>query len=100
LREEGFQARVGGIAFAPIGPKAKAAVLYFRHELKLPCLKVKAAMDKLVGLEFVPSREPSEAFAFERLGGAHQNHHAERSLRSLVFFLRKVCPGTLRRTNG
>jgi len=54
-RRQVAQAPAGGIAFAPIGPKAKAAALYLRHELKLPYRKVKAAMDKLFGLEFVPA---------------------------------------------
>lgn len=54
-RRQVAQAPEGGIAFAPIGPKAKAAALYLRHELKLPYRKVKAAMGKLFGMEFVPA---------------------------------------------
>lgn len=54
-RRQVAQAPEGGIAFAPIGPKAKAAALYLRHEMKLPYRKVKAAMEKLFGLSFVPA---------------------------------------------
>jgi transposase len=54
-RRQVAQAAEGGIAFAPIGPKAKAAALYLRHEMKLPYRKVKEAMEKLFGLSFVPA---------------------------------------------
>ena len=43
------------IPFAPIGPNAKAAALFLRHELKLPYRKVSMAMDTLFGLGFVPA---------------------------------------------
>ena len=43
------------IPFAPIGPNAKAAALYLRHELKLPYRKIQQAMSTLFGLDFVPA---------------------------------------------
>lgn len=43
------------IPFAPIGPNAKAAALFLRHELKLPYRKISMAMDTLFGLGFVPA---------------------------------------------
>ena len=43
------------IPFAPIGPNAKTAALFLRHELKLPYRKIAMAMDTLFGLGFVPA---------------------------------------------
>lgn len=43
------------IPFAPIGPNAKTAALFLRHELKLPYRKIALAMDTLFGLDFVPA---------------------------------------------
>lgn len=43
------------LPFAPIGPNAKAAALYLRHELKLPYRKIQQAMSTLFGLDFVPA---------------------------------------------
>ncbi len=43
------------LPFAPIGPNAKAAALYLRHELKLPYRKIQHLMSTLFGLEFVPA---------------------------------------------
>jgi hypothetical protein len=54
-RRQVAQAPEGGIAFAPIGPKAKATALYLRHDLKLTYREVKTAMSKLFGLDFVPA---------------------------------------------
>lgn len=50
------------IPFAPIGPNAKAAALFLRHELKLPYRKISMAMDTLFGLGFVPA----STLGFER----------------------------------
>jgi len=43
------------IPFAPIGPNAKTAALFLRHELKLPYRKISMAMETLFGLGFVPA---------------------------------------------
>ena len=43
----------GELPFAPIGPNAKAAALYLRHELKLPYRKIQQAISTLFGLDFV-----------------------------------------------
>ncbi len=43
------------LPFAPIGPNAKAAALYLRHELRLPYRKIQEAMSTLFGLDFVPA---------------------------------------------
>ncbi len=45
----------GELAFAPIGPGAKAAALYLRHEIKLPYRKIQELMGTLFGLDFVPA---------------------------------------------
>ena len=45
----------GELAFAPIGPRAKAAALYLRHEIKLPYRKIQELMSTLFGLRFVPA---------------------------------------------
>lgn len=52
----------GELPFAPIGPRAKAAALYLRHEMKLPYRKIRQAMGALFGLEFVPA----SALGFEK----------------------------------
>jgi len=43
------------LPFAPIGPAAKAAALYLRHETKLPYRKIQNLMSDLFGLDFVPA---------------------------------------------
>ena len=43
------------IPFAPIGPNAKTAALFLRHELKLLYRKIAMAMETLFGLGFVPA---------------------------------------------
>jgi transposase len=43
----------GELPFAPIGPTAKAAALYLRHETKLPYRKLQKLMSDLLGLDFV-----------------------------------------------
>ncbi len=43
------------LPFAPIGPNAKAASLYLRHELKLPYRKIQDLMRTLFGIDFVPA---------------------------------------------
>jgi transposase len=46
----------GGILLdAPIGPNAKAAALYLRHELRLPLRKITTMMSTLFGIDFVPA---------------------------------------------
>jgi len=50
------------IPFAPIGPNAKAAALYMRHDLKLPYRKIQQVMSTLFGLDFVPA----SALGFEK----------------------------------
>ena len=45
----------GELPFAPIGPRAKAAALYLRHQMKLPYRKIQAALSDLFGLDFVPA---------------------------------------------
>ena len=50
-----FQKLEGELAFAPIGPEAKAAALYLRHEVKLPYRKIQQVMGMLFGLDFVPA---------------------------------------------
>ena len=42
------------LPFAPIGSNTKAAVLYLRHELKLPYRKIQHLMSTLFGLDFRP----------------------------------------------
>jgi transposase len=44
-----------GLPFAPIGPAAKAAALYLRHQIKLPYRKIQQLMSTLFGLDFVPA---------------------------------------------
>ena len=45
----------GALPFAPIGPAAKAAALYLRHQIKLPYRKIQQVMSTLFGLDFVPA---------------------------------------------
>lgn len=45
----------GELPDAPIGPNAKAAALYLRHELKLSYRKIQTAMATLFGIDFVPA---------------------------------------------
>ena len=40
---------------APIGPNAKTAALYLRHELHLPLRKITVLMSTLFGIDFVPA---------------------------------------------
>ena len=54
-RRQVIQPLEGELPFAPIGPRAKAAALYLRHEMKLPYRKIQEAMSALFGLDFVPS---------------------------------------------
>jgi transposase len=54
-RRQVFRRLEGELPFAPIGPRAKAAALYLRHELKLPYRKIRDAMGTLFGLDFVPA---------------------------------------------
>jgi hypothetical protein len=54
-RRQVIQTLENEIPFAPIGPNAKTAALYLRHELKLPYRKVAMAMETLFGLGFVPA---------------------------------------------
>ena len=43
------------LPFAPIGPNAKAAALYLRHQIKLPYRKIQQLMHTLFGLDVVPA---------------------------------------------
>ena len=43
------------LSFAPIGPKAKAAGLYLRDEIKLPCRKISELMSTRFDLDFAPA---------------------------------------------
>ena len=54
-RKQVIQTLENEIPFAPIGPNAKTAALFLRHELKLPYRKIALAMDTLFGLGFVPA---------------------------------------------
>jgi transposase len=54
-RRQVFEKLEGELAFAPIGPEAKAAALFLRHEIKLPYRKVQQVMSTLFGLDFVPA---------------------------------------------
>ena len=45
----------GELPHAPIGPAAKAAALYLRHETKLPYRKIQKLMEDLFGLRFAPA---------------------------------------------
>jgi len=52
-RRQVFKTLEGELPFAPIGPTAKAAALYLRHETKLPYRKLQKLMSDLFGLDFV-----------------------------------------------
>lgn len=54
-RRQVFEKLEGELAFAPIGPEAKAAALFLRHEIKLPYRKVQQVMSTLFGLDYVPA---------------------------------------------
>jgi transposase len=54
-RRQVFSTLEEELPFAPIGPAAKAAALYLRHETKLPYRKLQKLMDDLFGLRFVPA---------------------------------------------
>lgn len=54
-RRKVFATLDGELPFAPIGPAAKAAALYLRHETKLPYRKLQKLMSDLFGLDFVAS---------------------------------------------
>jgi transposase len=54
-RRKVFTTLEGELPFAPIGPTAKAAALYLRHETKLPYRKLQKLMSDLFGLDFVPA---------------------------------------------
>jgi transposase len=54
-RRQVFAKPEGGLPFAPIGPAAKAAALYLRHQIKLPYRKIQQVMSTLFGLDFVPA---------------------------------------------
>jgi hypothetical protein len=45
----------GSFPSLTIGPTAKAAALYLRHETKLPYRKLQKLMSDLFGLKFVPA---------------------------------------------
>ena len=88
-RRKVFTTLEGELPFAAIGPTAKAAALYLRHETKLPYRKLQKLMSDLF----------EEVFAFIRFGGPPTNNHAERALRPLVIF-RKVSLGSRSRTGS
>lgn len=54
-RRQVIQPLDGELPFAPIGPNAKTAALYLRHDLKLPYRKLQQAMSVLFGFDFVPA---------------------------------------------
>jgi hypothetical protein len=71
-----FEKLEGELAFAPIGPEAKAAALYLRHEIKLPYRKVQQVMSTLFGLDFVPA----SSLGFEK----RARHHGEPLYEDLI----------------
>lgn len=54
-RRQVFATLPDELPFAPIGPAAKAAALYLRHETKLPYRKLQKLISDLFGLDFVPA---------------------------------------------
>ena len=54
-RRQVFERLEGELPFAPIGPRAKAAALYLRHEIKLPYRRIQELMSTLFGLDFAAS---------------------------------------------
>ena len=66
-RRNVFTTHDGELPFAPIGPAAKAAALYLRHETKLPYRKVQKLMSDLFGLNFVAA----SSLGFEKRARRH-----------------------------
>jgi transposase len=66
-RRKVFTKLDGELPFAPIGPAAKAAALYLRHETKLPYRKLQKLMSDLFGLDFVPA----SSLGFEKRARNH-----------------------------
>ena len=66
-RRNVFKTLEGELPFAPIGPAAKAAALYLRHETKLPYRKLQKLMGDLFGLNFVAA----SSLGFEKRARAH-----------------------------
>jgi transposase len=62
-----FATLEGELPFAPIGPAAKAAALYLRHETKLPYRKLQKLMSDLFGLDFVAA----SSLGFEKRARRH-----------------------------
>jgi len=66
-RRKVFATLEGELPFAPIGPAAKAAALYLRHETKLPYRKLQKLMSDLFGLDFVAA----SSLGFEKRARGH-----------------------------
>jgi transposase len=66
-RRNVFKTLEGELPFAPIGPAAKAAALYLRHETKLPYRKLQKLMSDLFGLDFVAA----SSLGFEKRARTH-----------------------------
>ena len=66
-RRKVFTTLDGELPFAPIGPAAKAAALYLRHETKLPYRKLQKLMGDLFGLDFVAA----SSLGFEKRARRH-----------------------------
>ena len=66
-RRKVFTTLDGELPFAPIGPAAKAAALYLRHETKLPYRKLQKLMSDLFGLDFVAA----SSLGFEKRARRH-----------------------------
>jgi len=66
-RRKVFATLDGELPFAPIGPTAKAAALYLRHETKLPYRKLQKLMSDLFGLDFVAA----SSLGFEKRARNH-----------------------------
>jgi transposase len=66
-RRKVFTTLDGELPFAPIGPSAKAAALYLRHETKLPYRKLQKLMSDLFGLDFVAA----SSLGFEKRARRH-----------------------------
>jgi len=65
-RRKVFAKLEGELPFAPIGPNAKAAALYLRHETKLPYRKLQKLMADLFGLNFATA----SSLGFEKRASA------------------------------
>lgn len=64
----------GELPDAPIGPNAKAAAMYLRHELKLPYRKIQGLMSAFFGISFVPASTLGfEKKASANAEGAHED---------------------------